>query len=87
MYDVYVTYVDKQDKELLDLVNFNTPIYLHIFNMSTTEGRKQGFKIKNECSAKLDPFVSIKEDGKLIKAFYSEESNAIQQLINWLNAS
>ncbi len=89
MYDVYVTYVDKQDKKFLENVETDNPVYLHFFDMKSHSDIKSGWKVKNECAAKLDPFILIKDsEGKIVKAFYSEsKTSPINQLILFLNAS
>jgi hypothetical protein len=50
---------------------------------------KNGWKVKNECAARLDPFIVVKDtEGKIVKAFYSEsKTSPINQLILFLNAS
>ena len=85
MYDVYITYDDEQDRELLEMVNTKTPAYLHFYDMKTTEGKKGGWKVKSKYSAKLDPFVLIQKDREET-VFYSDGGkNAVRQLIKWLN--
>lgn len=86
MYDIHITYTDKQDKELLEKVNTQTPAYLHFYDMLSSSDKKHGWTIKNVGAATLDPFVLVKEGDKIVKAFYSENGNAINQLILFLNA-
>lgn len=89
MYDVYITYVDKQDREFLEKVETKLSVYLHFFNMDIIQEKKDGWKVKNQCGAKSDPFVLVKDsEDKIIRAFYSESGkNAINQLIEFLNAN
>lgn len=85
MYDIYITYKDKQDKEYFENVNIQTPAYLHFYNMSSNKDIKEGRRIKNYGAARKDPFILVKEEDNVIKCFYSENENAINQLIKWLN--
>lgn len=57
---------------------------IEFFNMNTVDGKKKGFKVKNEWAAKANPFVLIEDNGKAIKAFYSETGDtAINQFLTW----
>lgn len=87
MYNIYITYKDKQDKEYFEKVNIQTPVYFNFYDMSSARDVKEGRRIKNYGAAKLDPFILVKEEDKVIKCFYSENENAINQLIKWLNAN
>lgn len=82
-----VVYDDKRDRELLELVDSKFPIFIHYINFNTTDGRKEAFRVKSHWAAKTNPFVVVEEREEIIKVFYSESGNAIQQLINWLNDS
>lgn len=87
MYDIFITYTDKQDKEYFDKVNTQIPVYIHYYNMSSAKDIKEGRRIKNYGAAKKDPFILVKEEDKVIQCFYSENGNAVNQLISWLNAN
>ncbi len=89
MYNAYITYINKRDREYLEKVNTQIPVYLYFFDMNSYSNKKNGWKIKNVAGAKLDPFVLVKDEkDKIIKAFYSESGkNAINQLIEFLNAN
>lgn len=83
--EAIVIYDNKKDRELLELVDSKFPIFVQYIDFNTKNGRKEAYQIKSNWGARLNPFVVIQEEEKIIKVFYSEESNAIQQLINYLN--
>lgn len=85
--NVIVVYDNKKDREYLNLIDSKFPIFIEFINYNTVKGRKEAFTIKNPWGAKLNPFVVVKEDDKIINVFYSEKQNAIQQLIDFLNES
>ena len=84
--EAIIVYDNKKDKELLNLVNSKVPIFIKYIDFNTVEGRKEAYQIKSHWSAKMNPFVVIQEEEKIIKVFYTESGkNAVQQLINYLN--
>lgn len=85
MYNVTIVYDNKQDRELVELINTKLSFFVDFIDMNCVNGRKEGFKILNYWSAKKLPFVVVKEDDteKLPKVFYSETGNAINQFIKW----
>ena len=85
--EAIVVYDNKKDKELLDLINSKVPIFIDYIDFNTQNGRKEAYKVKSYWGAKMNPFVVLKEDEKIIKVFYSEKNNAINQLITFLNDS
>jgi len=85
MYDIYITYKDKQDREFLERVKTEIPAYLHFYNMLSSEEIKEGRKIKNYGAARKDPFVMVKEGEEVKQVFYSETGDAINKLILFLN--
>lgn len=87
MREAIVIYDNTKDRELLNLINSKFPIFINYINYNTATGRKESYKVKSSWGARKNPFVLVKDDEKIIKVFYSEKSNAIQQLINYLNDS
>jgi hypothetical protein len=85
--EVTVVYNNKRDREFLDLSESKLSIFVEYINSNTKNGKKKAYQIKSEWGAKLEPFVVVTENNEIVKTFYSEESNAIQQLISWLNES
>lgn len=83
--EAIVIYDDKKDRELLNLVDSKFPIFVKYIDFNTIDGRKEAYKIKSYWGAKLNPFVVVQKEEKIIKVFYSETQNAINQLINYLN--
>ena len=82
-----IVYDNKKDRELLDLTDSKFPIFVHYVDFNTVDGRKEAYQIKGHWGARLNPFVVVQEGEEIVKVFYSETSNAVQQLINWLNES
>ena len=83
--EAIVVYDNKKDKELLNLIDSKVPIFINYIDYNTTNGRKEAFKVKSQWSAKKNPFVVVQEGEQIIKVFYSESGNAINQLISFLN--
>ena len=79
-----VVYANKKDKELLNLIHSEVPFFINYIDYNTKNGRKEAYTIKSKWSAKLNPFVVLQEGEEIIKVFYSEKENAVQQLINYL---
>ena len=79
-----VVYENKKDKELLNLIYSEVPIFIEYIDFNTKNGRKEAYAVKSKLSARLNPFVVLQEGEEIIKVFYSEKGNAIQQLINYL---
>lgn len=50
----------------------------------TKKGKKDGWAIKSHWGAKLDPFILIEDNGKAIKAFYSEAGNAVEDFLKYI---
>ena len=85
--EVTIVYDNKQDRKLVELIDTKLPFFVNFVDYNTTNGRKEAYQIKSHWGAKLNPFVVVQEGEEIIKVFYSETSNAVQQLINWLNES
>jgi hypothetical protein len=83
-----VVYDNIKDKELLDKINLKVPFFIEYINVNTKDGKKEGFRVKSHWGARLNPFVELLDDeNKIIKVFYSEKNNAINQLTAYLNES
>ena len=80
-----VVYDDIKDKELLDVINLRVPFFIEYIDINTRNGKKEGFRVKSYWGAKLNPFVELKDNDKIVKVFYSENGNACNQLIKYLN--
>jgi len=76
-----VVYKDLKDKEFLDKINLEIPFFFEYIDINTVKGKKEGWKLMNYYGTNKFPFVEI--DNEI--PFYSEEGNAIFQLINYLN--
>lgn len=85
--NVTVVYDNDKDRELLESVDSKFPVFVNLINYNSLKGRKEAFQIKSEWGARLNPFVTVEKDDKIIKVFYSEKNNAINQLIDYLNDS
>lgn len=82
-----VIYEDNRDRELLELSNSRFPIFINYIDYTTSQGKKEAYRIKSHWAARANPFVELWDEDKVIKVFYSdaEGDNAIYQLINYLN--
>ena len=80
-----VVYDNKKDKELLNLIDSKVPIFIKYIDFNTVDGRKEAYQVKSHWGARMNPFVVVEEGEEIIKVFYSEKDNAINQLINYLN--
>lgn len=82
-----VVYEDLKDKELIELVKFNTPFFIEYIDVNTRNGLKESYKIKCKYSARKNPFVVVYTNkDKFVTCFWTESgSNAIQQFINYIN--
>ena len=79
---IKVVYENPKDKELLELVDFATPFFIEYIDIKTKEGKKEGWKIKNEFGARKDPFIEILDDEDNFKGcLWSEDQNACQSFI------
>lgn len=83
---VTVIYDNLKDRKLFELVSINIPVFFNFLDLNTTKGHKEGTKIKGYYGAKKNPFVEVKDNlDSLVKVFYSENGNAINQFITWIN--
>lgn len=82
-----IVYDNQKDRELLNQVDSKFPIFIEYINFNTVAGRKEAYRVKSHWGAIKNPFVIVEENDKIIKVFYSEKSNAINQLISFLNES
>ena len=80
-----VVYDNIKDKELLDNVNLEVPFFVEYINANTKSGKKQSYQIKSHWGAKLNPFIELYDNNKIIQVFYSEKGSACNQLISYLN--
>ena len=83
--NVRVVYKDLKDKEFLDKINLETPIFIEYIDVNTKKGKSEGWKIMNYYGTRTFPFIEVETDEDKLLPFYSERGNAIGQLINYLN--
>ena len=83
--EVKIVYEDKKDREFLNLINSEIPYFIEFINCK--EEPKEAYKLKSHWAAIKNPFVIVTDKDEILKVFYSDAkgSNAIQQLINYLN--
>ena len=55
-----------------------------LLDVETLKGKKEAFKLKSHWGARLDPFIIIEDNGKAIKAFYTEAGDAISEFLNYI---
>lgn len=83
--EAIIVYENKKDRELLDLIDSKFPIFIKYIDFNTVEGRKESYRVKSHWGAIKNPFVVVQDGEKILKVFYSEKNNAINQLISYLN--
>lgn len=60
--------------------------FVETFDESHYKEKKQAYKLKSACGARMTPFAAVYEGDELIKAFYTEaDPNIIKSLINYLH--
>ena len=83
---VKIVYNNLKDRELVELVKFKTPFFVEYIDVNTKNGKKEGYKIKSEFSARKNPFIVVYDDeDKFIKCYWSEINNACQSFIDDYN--
>lgn len=82
--NITIVYNDDKQLEPLKKEEFNASPFFTFIDERTHQGRKDGWKLKNYWGTKLCPLVEVKDNDKVIKVFYSENGNAIEQLIKYL---
>ena len=85
--EAIVVYDNKKDRELLDLIYLEFPLFMHYVDFNTKDGRKEAYRIKSHWAAIKNPFVVLVDnEGNTLKVFYSDDKgdSAIYQLINYL---
>ena len=76
---ITVVYNDpKQIESIRDMDN------CQFIDILTKKGKKEGWAVKSHWGAKLDPFILIEDNGKAIKAFYSEAGNAVEDFLKYI---
>ena len=83
--NVKIVYKDKKDKEFLDKIDLETPIFVEYIDINTLKGKKEGWKLMNYYGTTTFPFVELELDKDKLIPFYSERGNAIGQFINYIN--
>lgn len=83
MYNISITCnSEKQINRIKNLASYEN---VSINIIDNTKYNKEAERFKYYWSAKLDPFILVEKDGKPIRGFYTEASDAINELINFLN--
>ena len=83
--NVKVVYKDLKDKEFLDKINLETPIFVEFIDIKKKKKKSEGWKLMNYYGTTTFPFVELEIDESNRIPFYGERGNAVGQLINYLN--
>ena len=83
--NVKVVYKNTKDKEFLDKIHLETPIFVEYIDIESRKGKKEGWKLMNYYGTTTLPFVELEVDSDSKIPFFGERGNAIGQLINYLN--
>ena len=85
MIDIYIIHNNPDTIKNIWNIPLNFEPFIHLLDIGSKVDRSKAFKFKQNWGARQDPFCLIEEDGKPIKAFYSEiGEDAINQLINFI---
>lgn len=84
MIEVSIVYNDEKQVEKVREFN-NDSLTFNFVDICTRKGKKEGWALKNYWGAKTDPFALVLKSNKPIKAFYSENCDVINELLNYLN--
>ena len=81
--EAIIVYENLQDRRLVEKINTKSPFFIDYIDILKDKNR--AYKIKSHWGAVKNPFVEVRDQDATIKVFYSEESNAVQQFLNWVN--
>lgn len=85
MLNIKIVYGDKSPQKAL-LLNLKVNPNVELLNEDEPKEKKLAWKYKGAAGARQLPFFSAYEDGKLIKAWYSEDHSAtVMNLIEWMD--
>lgn len=84
--DVFVVYNDENIIKELGGTTKVSPIF-HFIDYRSKNGKKEAWKLMNHWAAKEFPFALVMNGPDVIKAFYSEDTDVIKSLINYLNGN
>lgn len=87
MVTVKFVYNNPSDKDRILDANLRN-IFLELFDEGSYKEKKQAYKLKASCGARMTPFVAVYDGDELVKAFYTEaDDDVLKSLINYLNES
>lgn len=87
MITVKFVYNNPSDKDRVLDANLQG-IFLELYDEGSYKEKKQAYKLKASCGARMTPFVAVYEGDELIKAFYTEaDDDVLKSLIKYLNES
>lgn len=79
---VKLVYKDIKDKEYFENITLSNTVFIEYIDINTLKGKKEGWKLMNYYGTSTFPFIELEKDNIKIP-FYSENGNAINQLINY----
>lgn len=83
MIDIYIVY--DNDKQIEKVRNLNNEsLTFHFVDITTRKGKKEGWRIKNGWSARLNPFVLVLKDNNPTSVFYTEHEDVIKALLTYI---
>ena len=85
MIDIYIVH----DNPNVEGIIWNTPLevepFFHFLDIGSKKDMSKAYKFKQIWGARKNPFCLIEEDGKAVKAFYTETGDdAIEQMLKYL---
>ncbi len=81
---VFVTYNNDNQIKKISESELDSEIF-HFIDSRTLKGKKEAYKLRSHWGSRIDPFAIVMDDeNKPIKAFYSEDTNVIETLLDYL---
>ena len=85
MKEVTIVHNDPQIEEELKYMNLQESILVNFIDFGSNKEKSQAYKVMGKWGATKVPFITVSEEGKVIKAFYSEAEDVLIELKNYIN--
>lgn len=83
--EVLVVINDDSQKDRIAKAETKESPFFTFIDERSNKGLKEGRRFKGSFAARQTPFAVAYEENKVVKAFYSEAGDCIEQLIKFLN--
>lgn len=85
MIDVKFVYSNPTDAIDFITADYKGDFFIETIDEGSRKEKKKAYALKSEWGAKETPFAVVMDGDKVIKAFYSEAGNVIEDLTKYLN--